>query len=111
MSKKLVSGQTMFTYVFLTLVCATILFPEIAGASSGSLPWEKPLETLKDSLTGPVAQFVSLIVVVITGLMIGFGEVGGAGKKMLQIVFGIAVGLGGASVIKNVFAVTTGTLF
>lgn len=112
MKKQLVSGKTMFVYVFLTLIFASVLFPAVAGATaSGTLPWEAPLETLSKSLTGPVAQFVSLIVVVVTGLMIAFGEVGGAGKKMLQIVFGIAVGLGGASVITNLFKGSAGILF
>lgn len=101
----------MFTFVFLGLLFTMVLFPEIAGATAGDLPWEKPLETLQKSLTGPVAKFVCMIVIVITGLMISFGEAGGAGKKMLQIVFGIAVGLGGTGLLTSLFTGATGILF
>lgn len=111
MTKQSISAKTMFTYVFSALIVFTMFFPESAWAAV-TLPWDKPLTTLSNSLRGPVAKGVCLIVVVATGLMISFGEVGGAGKKMLQIVFGIAIGLGATSIIGAMFAEeTVGILF
>lgn len=68
-----------------------------------ALPWEGPLEIIQDSLTGPVAKGVSIIIVVVTGLMIGFGEAGGAGRLMLKLIMGIGLALGAASLIAELF--------
>lgn len=68
-----------------------------------ALPWEGPLETIQESLTGPVAKGVSIIIVVVTGLMIGFGEAGGAGRLMLKLIMGIGLALGAASLISELF--------
>ena len=58
-----------------------------------ALPWEGPLETVRDSLTGPVAKAVCIITVCITGVMIAMGEGGAAGRTMLQLICGIALAL------------------
>jgi type IV secretion system protein TrbC len=43
-------------------------FPEKAAASSSSgLPWETPLQTLEDSITGPVAYGLSILGIVGAG--------------------------------------------
>jgi type IV secretion system protein TrbC len=38
-----------------------------AASGGGGLPWETPLETLRDSITGPVAYAISLMGVVVAG--------------------------------------------
>jgi hypothetical protein len=43
--------------------------------------------------------------------MMSFGEGGGASRKMLQIVFGLAIALGGAGVLSSLFTPTAGILF
>jgi len=92
--------------LILFLFCLTVItiIPTICFAS---MPWDTPLTTIKDDLTGPVAQGVTVITIVITGLMIAFGEGGAAGRKMMQIVFGMACALGGAQVISSVFSSST----
>ena len=44
-------------------------------SASGGLPWESPLNTIRDSLKGPVALAISLIGIVVTGAMLIFGGV------------------------------------
>ena len=65
------------------------------------MPWEAPLDTIRDSVTGPVATGVCTIVVVITGIAIACGEGGGAGRRLLQGICGLALALGVASFISS----------
>jgi aspartyl-tRNA synthetase len=44
-------------------------------------------------LSGPVAKAVAVIAIVITGLMIAFGELGGVFKSLLGLVFGVSFAL------------------
>jgi type IV secretory pathway VirB2 component (pilin) len=113
MTKQLLAKKTRFTCAFWGLIFSAVFFPAIASASSTTtaLPWEGPLTTISNSLTGPVAQAVCLIVIVVTGLMLAFGEAGGTGKKMLRIVFGVAIALGAANFIASVFGSSSGILF
>lgn len=38
------------------------------------MPWEDPLEQIVDSLKGPVAKFVGVVSIIVTGLAVAFGE-------------------------------------
>ncbi len=87
------------------------MIPAVSFAATGTMPWDGPIENIMNDLTGPVAQGVTVIIIVATGLMIAFGEAGAAGRKMLQIVFGIACALGAVDVVKSVFGKSTGALF
>ncbi|MDE3208883.1 MAG: TrbC/VirB2 family protein, partial [Pseudomonadota bacterium] len=42
-----------------------------------SLPWESPICTFANSMAGPVAHGVAMIAIVVTGLLMSFGEHGG----------------------------------
>lgn len=58
-----------------------------------ALPWEDPLDTVVESLTGPVAQGVSIIACVVMGGLLAFGELGAVAKRGIMILFGIAMAL------------------
>jgi type IV secretory pathway VirB2 component (pilin) len=58
-----------------------------------ALPWEDPLDTVVESLTGPVAQGISVIACVVMGGLLAFGELGGVAKRGIMILFGIAMAL------------------
>ena len=38
------------------------------------MPWEQPLTQILDSVQGPVAKVISVIIIVITGLTLAFGD-------------------------------------
>jgi type IV secretory pathway VirB2 component (pilin) len=59
----------------LALVIAALFHPIAAYASStgGSLPWDTPLTTLKNDITGPVAITISLLAMVACGAALVFG--------------------------------------
>lgn len=72
----------------------------LAPASAlAALPWEGPLETLKASITGTVAKAICAVVVCVTGVMIGMGEGGAAGRVALRLVFGLALAIGFMQII------------
>lgn len=68
---------------------------------SADMPWEAPLSEIQSSVTGPVATGVCTIIVVITGIAISCGEGGGAGRRLLQGICGLALALGVASFIAS----------
>lgn len=76
----------------------------VAEASSGSgvSAWETPLETIVNSLTGPVARFISLGVICLCGFAISQGQTPGIVKTIAMVVIGLAVVLNAASVM-NIF--------
>lgn len=79
----------------LQVACALALFA-IAGsvlAQGAPAPWEGPICVVARSLSGPVARAVAVIAIVITGLMIAFGELGGVFRSLLGLVFGISFAL------------------
>lgn len=65
----------------------------VAQNAYAALPWEDPLDTVVESLTGPVAQGVSVIACVVMGGLLAFGELGGVAKRGIMILFGIAMAL------------------
>lgn len=57
------------------------------------VPWEGPICTVARSLSGPVARAVAVIAIVMTGLMLAFGELKGTVRSLLGLVFGISFAL------------------
>jgi type IV secretory pathway VirB2 component (pilin) len=77
------------------LVAWLLLHPAAASgqpAGSGSgMPWETPLQTLIESLTGPVAKAIGIAAIVCLGIGIAFSEGGSMLRKALFVVFGLAI--------------------
>jgi type IV secretion system protein VirB2 len=67
-------------------------------AANQSLPWEGPLDKIKDSLSGPVALAISGIATTVAGITLAFGgDVEGVFRKVviLVLVFSLlAFGIG-----------------
>jgi type IV secretion system protein VirB2 len=65
--------------------------PALASTTSGTaMPWETPLQTVQESLSGPVAKAVGIIAIVVTALGFAFSEGGSALRKGIGIVFGLS---------------------
>ncbi len=98
-----------------TLVVAAALIlasPALAGTtSSTAMPWETPLQTVQDSLSGPVAKAIGIIAIVITGLGFAFAEGGSAMRKGIGIVFGLAIAFTATTFISSFFNLTSGAVF
>ena len=50
-----------------SLVAAAILTSSPAWAGGTGMPWETPLQSIVDSVQGPVAKVIGVIIIVITG--------------------------------------------
>jgi type IV secretion system protein VirB2 len=75
------------------------------------LPWVGPLQKILDSLSGPVAKILGVIVIIIAGLGIAFGEAGSGMRKIFQIVFGLSIAFTATSLVTTLFGVTGGSVF
>lgn len=74
-----------------------------AGMDSTGLPWETPLQKIMQSISGPVAKILGVIVIVLAGLGLAFGEVGSGVKRLLQVVLGLAIAFSAASIISSLY--------
>jgi type IV secretion system protein VirB2 len=93
-------------------VALSLALPAAAGTTSGtSMPWETPLQTVQESLSGPVAKAVGIIAIVVTALGFAFSEGGSALRKGIGIVFGLAVAFTATTFITSFFNLTSGAVF
>lgn len=82
--------------LFLLLVLG--LSYAVASTSGAGLPWEGPLETIKQSISGPVAFVVSLLALIGAGAgLIWGGELSGFIKTLIYVVVVIALIVGANS--------------
>ena len=75
----------------LTLAAAPAL------AAGSNMPWEQPLNQILESIQGPVAKVLSVIIIIITGLTLAFGETSGGFRRLIQIVFGLSIAFAASS--------------
>jgi type IV secretion system protein TrbC len=71
--------------------------PLYAAAAGSGMPWEGPLQQILDSIQGPVARILAVLVIVITGLTLAFGDASGGFRKLLQVVFGLTIAFAATS--------------
>jgi type IV secretion system protein VirB2 len=80
-----------------------------AYAAGSNMPWEQPLTQILDSIQGPVAKVVSVIIIV-TGLTLAFGETSGGFRRLIQIVFGLSIAFAASSFFLAFFQFGGGAL-
>lgn len=94
------------TCAFLVFALATA--PAFAAGSN--MPWEQPLNQILQSVQGPVAKVISVIIIVITGLTLAFGETAGGFRRLIQIVFGLSIAFAASSFFLSFFQFGGGAL-
>jgi len=90
------------------LICAFLASPAYAAGSS--MPWEAPLQKILDSIEGPVAKIIAVIIIIVTGLTLAFGDAGGGFRKLIQIVFGLSIAFAASSFFLSFFSFGGGAL-
>jgi type IV secretion system protein TrbC len=70
-----------------------------AGTGGSDLPWNKPLQTVTDNLTGPTAKTVAALAFVIGGAMWAFTSHEQGAKRFGQALFGVAIVLGAVNLV------------
>src|SRR5436189_2388272 len=81
-----------------------------AWAAGSGMPWEAPLERILESVQGPVAKIVAVIIITVTGLALAFGDTSGGFRKMVQVVFGLSVAFAASSFFLSFFSFGGGAL-
>lgn len=82
--------------------------PAYAGGSS--MPWEAPLQSILESIEGPVAKIVAVIIIIVTGLSLAFGDTSGGFRRLVQIVFGLSIAFAASSFFLSFFSFGGGAL-
>ena len=99
-----------FTLFALFVIAAAA--PAFATTTSGTaMPWETPLQTVQESITGPVAKAIGIIAIAVTGMGFAFSEGGSALRKGIGIVFGLAVVFTATTFVSSFFNITSGAVF
>jgi len=88
----------------------TLLLCGTAHAAGSGMPWEQPLEQVLLSVQGPVARIVAVIIIIITGLTLAFGETSGGFRRLIQIVFGLTIAFAASSFFLSFFSFGGGAL-
>ena len=81
-----------------------------ALAAGTNMPWEQPLQQILDSVQGPVAKILAVLIIIITGLTLAFGETAGGFRRLIQIVFGISIPFAASSFFLSFFSFGGGAL-
>jgi len=97
-----ISGATVFA--------SAALLTAPAYAAGSNMPWEQPLQQILDSIQGPVAKILSVIVIVMTGLTLAFGDTSGGFRRLIQIVFGLSIAFAASSFFLSFFSFSGGAL-
>lgn len=81
-----------------------------ALAAGSGMPWEAPLEMVLQSVQGPVAKIVAVIIIVATGLTLALGDTSGGFRKLIQIVFGLSIAFAASSFFLTFFSFAGGAV-
>ncbi|MDA4848914.1 TrbC/VirB2 family protein [Hoeflea poritis] len=101
--------RTLLTAAAEFVTFSALLAVPVHAAGSG-MPWEAPLTSILESIEGPVARIVAVIIIVITGLSLAFGETSGGFRRLIQIVFGLSIAFAATSFFLSFFSFGGGAL-
>ena len=109
MIRTLTRGYRFATTAASALAISLMLAPA-AHASGSSMPWEQPLQQILQSIEGPVAKIIAVIVIISTGLALAFGDTSGGFRRLIQIVFGLSIAFAASSFFLSFFSFGGGAL-
>ncbi len=90
-------------------VTATVLSTP-AFAAGSNMPWEQPLQQILQSIEGPVSKIIAVIIIIVTGLTLAFGDTAGGFRRLIQIVFGLSIAFAASSFFLSFFSFSGGAL-
>jgi type IV secretory pathway VirB2 component (pilin) len=91
-------------------IALSLALTDTAQAAGSGMPWEQPLQQVLESVQGPVAKIVAVIVIITTGLTLAFGESNGGFRRLIQIVFGLSIAFAASSFFLSFFSFGGGAL-
>lgn len=73
------------------IAISAVALPSQALAAQTGMPWEAGIQQIFNSLTGPIVGWLAIIVIIIAGVILTFGNMEGGAKKIVFAVIGVAV--------------------
>ena len=110
MSRQLVGPLRRHLQVLPLAMAVGMALTSPAQASGSSMPWEAPLQSILESIEGPVAKIVAVIIIITTGLALAFGDTSGGFRRLIQIVFGLSIAFAASSFFLSFFSFGGGAL-
>jgi type IV secretion system protein VirB2 len=98
---------SIFAVTPFVIVCL-LTTPAIAAGSN--MPWEQPLQQILQSIEGPVSKIIAVIIIIVTGLTLAFGDTAGGFRRLIQIVFGLSIAFAASSFFLSFFSFGGGAL-
>ena len=95
---------------FATATALALFAAAPAYAAGANMPWEQPLNQILQSIEGPVAKILAVIVIIVTGLTLAFGDTSGGFRRLIQIVFGLSIAFAASSFFLSFFSFGGGAL-
>lgn len=92
------------------MLVLSVTMTSAARASGSGMPWEQPLQQVLESVQGPVAKIVAVIIIITTGLTLAFGETAGGFRRLIQIIFGLSIAFAASSFFLSFFSFGGGAL-
>ena len=89
---------------------ASLMMSARAYAAGSGMPWEQPLQQVLESVQGPVAKIIAVMIIITTGLTLAFGETAGGFRKLIQIIFGLSIAFAASSFFLSFFSFGGGAL-
>ena len=93
-----------------TILIVNLAIAPAANAAGSSMPWEQPLEKILQSIEGPVSKIIAVIIIIVTGLTLAFGDTSGGFRRLIQIVFGLSIAFAASSFFLSFFSFGGGAL-
>jgi type IV secretion system protein TrbC len=87
-----------------TVITTAYLTIGPAFAAGSNMPWEQPLNQILQSVEGPVAKIIAVIIIIVTGLSLAFGDTSGGFRRLIQIVFGLSIAFAASSFFLSFFS-------
>ena len=89
---------------------AQMLVSGSANAGGSNMTWEQPLNQILQSIQGPVSKIIAVIIIIVTGLSLAFGDTSGGFRRLIQIVFGLSIAFAASSFFLSFFSFGGGVL-
>ena len=104
--------KSLFQKLLKPLITIPAAVASITAHAGPALPWDGPIQTLVNNLTGPVATGISTVAFLAAGAALIFGgdDMGAVAKKLLYVVLGVALIVFGANFLSMLGLVNTGAL-
>jgi type IV secretion system protein VirB2 len=96
--------------ILLIALLFVVLAAAPAFAAGSSMPWEQPLQQILQSIEGPVSKIVAVIIIIVTGLTLAFGDTAGGFRRLIQVVFGLSIAFAASSFFLSFFSFGGGAL-